>query len=116
MVADKQPFEVFYSGDYLDKAGKVPDGWYCGEDLLQTAPYVRRGFFMDQSPFSMGEAYGQKLYSMQMEPHHVEGADGIVIIRPYVRQATFEQGAERLVVIGRAGVGTDKIDLVACTE
>ena len=55
-------------------------------------------------------------YSMQIEPHHVAAADGLVIIRPYVRREAFARGAERLAVIGRAGVGTDKIDLKACTE
>ena len=108
-------FDTFYSGDFLDATGKVATG-YCGEDLLQAVPYIRHGFFLDQSPATIGEAYGEKLYSMQMEPHHVAAADGIVIIRPYVRRATFAEGAKRLVVIGRAGVGTDKIDLAACTE
>ncbi|MEI7937282.1 MAG: NAD(P)-dependent oxidoreductase [Verrucomicrobiota bacterium] len=108
-------FEVFYSGDYLDASGKVATG-YCGEDLLQAAPHVRHGFLLDQSPVTLGAAYGEQLYSMQMEPHHAAAADGIVLIRPYVRRATFANGAERLVVIGRAGVGTDKIDLAACTD
>jgi phosphoglycerate dehydrogenase-like enzyme len=108
-------FNVFYSGDFLNAAGKVATGYY-GEDLLQKAPYVSPGFFMDQSPVELGAAYGEKLYSMQMEPHHVKAADGIVLIRPYVRRSAFADGAERLVVIGRAGVGTDKIDLKACTE
>lgn len=108
-------FDVFYSGDFLNAAGKVAAG-YCGEDLLQKASYVRHRFFMDQSPVELGAAYGEKLYSMQMEPHHVEMADGIVLIRPYVRRSAFEKRAKRLVVIGRAGVGTDKIDMKACTE
>ena len=110
-----RPFEVFYSGDFLDATGKVATG-YFGEDLLQTAPHVRYKFLIDQSPATLGAAYGEKLYSMQLEPHHLAAADGIVIIRPYVRRATFANGADRLTVIGRAGVGTDKIDLAACTE
>jgi len=110
-----RPFEVFYSGDFLDPTGKVATG-YFGEDLLQTAPHVRHGFLMDESPVTLGAAYGEKLYSMQLEPHHVAAADGIVLIRPYVRRSAFANGAERLTVIGRAGVGTDKIDLTACTE
>jgi len=39
-----------------------------------------------------------------------------VILRPWVRAAAFAQGAQRLTVIGRAGKGTDKIDLDACTQ
>jgi phosphoglycerate dehydrogenase-like enzyme len=108
-------FNAIYSGDFLDATGKPAAGYY-GEDLLRQAPHLRHEFIMDQSPVKLGAAYGEKLYSMQMEPHHVAQADGIVLIRPYVRRSAFAQGAERLVVIGRAGVGTDKIDLAACTE
>jgi phosphoglycerate dehydrogenase-like enzyme len=110
-----RPFDVFYSGDFLNVAGK-PAAGHCGEDLLDTATYVRREFLMDQSPMTLGEAFGEKLYNLQIEPHHVAVADGIVIVRPYVSRSAFAQGAERLVVIGRAGVGTDKIDLAACTD
>lgn len=110
-----QPFQVYYSGDFLDATGKVAAGYY-GEDLLQTVPWLRQDFFMDQSPVTLGAAYGEKLYNLELEPHHVAAADGIVLVRPYVRRSAFAKGAERLVVIGRAGVGTDKIDLAACTE
>jgi phosphoglycerate dehydrogenase-like enzyme len=108
-------FEVFYSGDYLDAAGKVAAG-YWGEDMLKSAPHVRHGFLMDQSPVELGAAYNERLYRLQLEPHHVKAADGVVVIRPYVRRSCFAGGAQRLVVIGRAGVGTDKIDLAACTD
>jgi phosphoglycerate dehydrogenase-like enzyme len=108
-------FEVFYSGDYLDATGKVATG-YWGEDLLKTAPHIRHGFLMDQSPVVLGATYNERLYSLQLEPHHVKGAEGIVVIRPYVRRSCFAEGAQRLVVVGRAGVGTDKIDLAACTD
>jgi phosphoglycerate dehydrogenase-like enzyme len=108
-------FEVFYSGDFLDATGKVASGYY-GEDLLKTAPHVRHQFFMDQSPVNLGAAYADKLYSLEMEPNHILAADGIVLVRPYLRRSAFAKGAERLVVVGRAGVGTDKIDLAACTE
>jgi phosphoglycerate dehydrogenase-like enzyme len=45
----------------------------------------------------------------------VEGANGIIIFRPWVRASAFARGASDLVVIGRAGAGFDKIDLEACT-
>ncbi|MBM3848092.1 MAG: hydroxyacid dehydrogenase [Verrucomicrobia bacterium] len=108
-------FDVLFSGDFLNAQGNVATG-YSGEDLLATAPHVRREFIHDQSPAKLGDAYSDQLYRMQLEPAHVAAADGIVIIRPYVRRSAFAAGAERLVVIGRAGVGTDKIDLAACTE
>jgi phosphoglycerate dehydrogenase-like enzyme len=108
-------FEALFSGDFLNAEGKVAAG-YLGEDLLATAPHVRWNFIMEQSPGRLGEAYSEQLYRMQLEPQHVAAADGIVLIRPYVRRSAFANGAERLAVIGRAGVGTDKIDLAACTE
>jgi phosphoglycerate dehydrogenase-like enzyme len=110
-----EPFSVYFSGDYLDATGKVAAGYY-GEDLLRSAPHLRHGFFQDQSPAALGAAYGEQLYNLQMEPRHVAAADGMVVIRPYVRRSAFAQGAERLAIIGRAGVGTDKIDLAACTD
>ena len=41
--------------------------------------------------------------------------NGLVVLRPHVSRATFAEGAEDLVVIGRSGAGYDKIDLAACT-
>lgn len=108
-------FDLLFSGDFLNAEGKVANG-YLGEDLLAAAPHVRWGFIMEQSPVKLGDAYGEQLYRLQLEPQQVSAADGIVIIRPYVRRSAFANGADRLTVIGRAGVGTDKIDLAACTE
>jgi phosphoglycerate dehydrogenase-like enzyme len=108
-------FDVLFSGDFMNAEGQAATG-YLGEDLLATAPHVRWSFILEQSPVKLGEAYREQLYRMQMEPQHVSAADGLVIIRPYVRRSAFANGADRLVVIGRAGVGTDKIDLAACTE
>ncbi len=108
-------FEVLFSGDYLNAEGKVATG-YFGGDLLATAPEISWDFILEQSPVKLGKSFGEQLYRLQLEPQHVAAADGIVIIRPYVRRSTFANGADRLVVIGRAGVGTDKIDLAACTD
>jgi phosphoglycerate dehydrogenase-like enzyme len=107
-------FKVLFSGDFLNEKGRVASGYY-GEDLLRTSPHLRHEFILDQSPQRLGTAYREQLYRLQLEPQHVAAADGIVIIRPYVRRSAFADGADRLIVIGRAGVGTDKIDLAACT-
>lgn len=106
-------FELRFSGDMLDEQGKVATG-YFGEDVYRTAPFLRHAFLDDQAPHDPG--YWDRLYSLQMEPQHIAEANGLVIIRPYVRASTFARGAENLVVIGRAGVGTDKIDMKACTQ
>ncbi len=106
-------FEVRLSGDMLDERHQPANG-YFGQDIYESAPYVHYAFLEDQAPNDPG--YWDRLYSMQMEPRHIAEANGLVIIRPYVRASTFAQGAENLVVIGRSGVGTDKIDMAACTQ
>jgi phosphoglycerate dehydrogenase-like enzyme len=106
-------FEIRLSGDMLNEQGEPANG-YFGQDIFQSAPFVHYAFLHDQAPHD--PSYWDRLYSLEMEPHHIADAHGLVIIRPYVRASLFARGAENLVVIGRAGVGTDKIDMRACTE
>jgi phosphoglycerate dehydrogenase-like enzyme len=106
-------FQLRFSGDMLDEQGHPACG-YFGQDILDAAPHVRYAFLEDQAPHD--PSYWDRLYSMQMEPRHIAGVNGLVIVRPYIRASTFADGAEDLVVIGRAGVGTDKIDMAACTQ
>lgn len=108
-------FLVCYTGDYLDAAGQltIPD---IATDLYDTSPQVRFDFLRDQSPQPGQHDYWDRLYSLEIQPAHVAHADGIVIFRPWVTKGSFAQGGGRLVAIGRAGAGYDKIDLAACTE
>ena len=46
----------------------------------------------------------------------IDGIDGLVVLRPWVKRAAFSRGAKDLLVIGRSGTGYDKIDVAACTE
>ncbi|MHB9037999.1 MAG: NAD(P)-dependent oxidoreductase [Armatimonadota bacterium] len=108
-------FRLKYSGDFLNEQEQVASG-YLGDQLYKGADFIDYSFLMDQAPTPGDTTYSDRLYSMQIEPHHLTNADGIVLIRPYVRASTFANGAENLVVIGRSGVGTDKIDLDACTQ
>ena len=110
-----QTFNIKYSGDFLDEKGNVASG-YVGEDIYADVPYIKYDFLRDQAPQMGDPTYKDRLYSLTMEPQHIAKANGLVIIRPYVKQSTFAEGAENLVVIGRAGVGTDKIDMLGCTE
>lgn len=48
-------------------------------------------------------------------PAHVASANGIVVCRPWLKAAAFANGADKLLAIGRVGIGYDKIDLPACT-
>ena len=112
--ARAQPFRVRYTGDYLDVHGKLvfPD---IGLDLYEDAALIAHDFLRDQSPQAGEAGYWDRLYSLKIEPHHVAQANGIVIFRPWVTADAFAEGAQNLVVIGRAGAGFDKIDLEACT-
>jgi phosphoglycerate dehydrogenase-like enzyme len=106
-------FSLRYSGDQSDADGRpaMDLAW----DLLAQAPHVQYGFLEDQRPRPDDPTYQDRLYSMQLEPHHVAMANGIVICRPWVKPSAFSAGADKLVAIGRAGIGYDKIDVAACT-
>ena len=108
-------FNVLYTGDYLDATGK-PVFADLALDLYEPAPWVRVDFLRDQAPIPGDNGYWDRLYSLEVGPHHVGAANAIVIFRPWVQSTAFAQGADELTVIGRAGAGYDKIDLAACTE
>jgi phosphoglycerate dehydrogenase-like enzyme len=106
-------FELLLSGDLLDA-----DGNSVGDlalDLLAAEPRIRQSFIDSQRPKKNDATYQDRLYNMQILPDDVAAADAIVICRPWVKPAAFAGGASRLVCIGRAGIGYDKIDLAACT-
>ncbi len=105
-------FRLRYTGDYLDQNGEVAYG-DIGRSALAKYPWIETGFLTDQKPCD--ESYWDRLYSLEIQPHHVAGTNGIIIFRPWVRASAFAAGASDLVVIGRAGAGYDKIDLDACT-
>lgn len=107
-------FHVDYTGDYLDERGMlaVPD---IALDLYDGLPFVRQGYLADQGPRPGDAGYWDRVYSLEIAAAHVASSDALVIFRPWVTARAFAAGAERLTVIGRAGAGTDKIDLDACT-
>ena len=107
-------FRVRYTGDYLNEAGQltVPD---IAVDVFADKPWIEYEFLRDQSPQPGQKDYWDRLYSLEIKPQHIAAANGIVIFRPWVKASAFLKGAEKLVVIARAGAGCDKLDLVACT-
>jgi len=107
-------FKVFYTGDYLDQNGDVARH-DIGLDQLDNVPFIQTGFLTDLKPQPNDPSYWDRLYSLEITPEHVAVANGLVVCRPWVKASAFSRGAEKLVVIGRAGAGYDKIDLEACT-
>ena len=107
-------FVLKFTGDLSDTTGKPTSD--LASDLLVKAPHVHYSFLEDQQPRSDDPTYQDHLYSMEIQPHHVAEANGIIICRPWVKSSAFADGATNLVAIGRAGIGYDKIDLHACTS
>jgi phosphoglycerate dehydrogenase-like enzyme len=108
-------FRVALSGDFLDESGAVAYG-DIGLDPLASRPFLRWQFIADLAPRPDDPGYWARLYSLEITPDHIQGVDGLVVLRPWVKRSTFSAGAADLVVIGRSGAGYDKIDLAACTE
>jgi phosphoglycerate dehydrogenase-like enzyme len=108
-----QTFRVALTGDFLDESGQPAYG-DLGLPLWNDEPSIRYRFLTDQAPRDDAE-YWQNLYSMKVEPHHIADVEGLIVLRPYVTQRTFADGAGTLVAIGRSGAGYDKIDVAACT-
>lgn len=107
-------FQVALTGDFLDESGSVAYG-DVGLNLLQSDGRIGVDFIRPLAPSPGDSSYWSRLYSLEVAPEHICGVHGLVVLRPWVRQSTFQAGADDLVVIGRSGAGYDKIDLEACT-
>jgi phosphoglycerate dehydrogenase-like enzyme len=96
-----EKFHLAFSRDFLNDAGELAYG-DVGLSKLDESPHVGYRFLKEYTP--------------TVTPEQIADVDGLVIIFPYITRETFARGAERLTVIGRCGVGYDRIDLRACTE
>jgi phosphoglycerate dehydrogenase-like enzyme len=105
-----QIFNLKVSGDLSNKPEEQ-----VGLDVLKTAPHLRYSFIEHQQPGPNEADYPERIFKLRVRAGDVAGADGLVVCTPYVQAEAFAKGAENLVVIGRMGIGYDKIDLAACT-
>ncbi len=108
-------FRIAFTGDFLNEAGHSAYG-DISLSLLESKPFIRYHFIQEQAPPANDPDYWERIYSMEVTPEQIAGIDGLVVLRPWVKRATFARGAQNLVLIGRSGTGYDKIDLAACTE
>jgi phosphoglycerate dehydrogenase-like enzyme len=94
-----QPFEVAITQDFLDGDGRLT---YrdIGLSLLDAEPSVRRRFF---PPATV------------VEPGMIAGVDAVLSLTPRWTADTFAEGAERLLIVARFGVGYDVCDVDALT-
>jgi D-3-phosphoglycerate dehydrogenase len=93
-------FRVGVTRDFLRPDG-TPAFGTVGLDLLDAAPGVRWEYLAEDT--------------RELRPGQVAGFDALFVLTPRVSAATLE-GADRLAVIARFGVGYDSIDVEACTR
>jgi phosphoglycerate dehydrogenase-like enzyme len=108
-------FEVAFTGDFLDEAGRPAYGG-AGLDLLSAAPHVHFRYLAEQAPRPGDADYWQRFYSLEVTPEQSAHLNGLVVLRPWLKREAIARAADTLVVVGRSGAGYDKIDVAACTE
>jgi phosphoglycerate dehydrogenase-like enzyme len=110
-------FKAMFSGELLslDQEGRAVPG-YLALERLDCVGFVEYGFLMDLAPSADDAAYWDRLYALRLEPHHLRGANAIALSRLHVQESAFAQGTDDFLAIARVGIGTDKIDLDACTR
>lgn len=99
-MAARSAFRVGLTRDFLRPDGTIGFG-DIGLNLLETAPDVEWDFLPENVPV--------------LGPQQIEGYDGLLVLAPKITAATLE-GANRLSVIARFGVGYDNVDVAACTK
>jgi phosphoglycerate dehydrogenase-like enzyme len=108
-------FRVAITGDFLDENGQYAYG-RPGLSGLDSVPFLKYHFLTEQAPRREEPGYWDRFYSLAVTAAQIQDVDGLIVLRPWVQREVFARGAPDLVVIGRSGVGYDKIDVAACTE
>ncbi len=99
-IDEPSTFRVGLTRDFLGPGGTLSFG-DIGLGLLDNAPGVRWEFLAE--------------HTRELRPEQVRGYDGLLVLAPRITAATLE-GADRLAVVARFGVGYDSIDVDACTR
>jgi phosphoglycerate dehydrogenase-like enzyme len=108
-------FRLALTGDFLNEDGVSAYG-DIGLSLLDQCLSIRYHFIHEQTPRRNDPTYWQRFYSLEVAAAQIQGAHGLIVLRPWIKRGTFAAGAADLVAIGRSGAGYDKIDVAACTE
>ena len=105
-----RPFHLAITGDFLNERGTSAYG-DLGFGAIESCPFIDIHYLMEHAPRANDPSYWDKLYSMEVKAAHLQGMDGLIVLRPYIRTHAHE-GAENLTVIGRSGAGYDTIDVL----
>jgi phosphoglycerate dehydrogenase-like enzyme len=108
-------FRIALTGDFLNEQGASAYG-DLSLSLWAEKPFIQHDYLKDLAPRPGDASYWSRIYSLEITPQHIDGIDGLVVLRPWLKRSAFLNGAKDLVIIGRSGTGYDKIDLGACTE
>jgi phosphoglycerate dehydrogenase-like enzyme len=93
-------FRVGITRDFLNREGRLGFGDIdIGLGLLDEAGIAHEFLAEDAA---------------ELRPDQVAGYDGLLVLAPRITRATLE-GADRLAVVARFGVGYDSVDVAACT-
>ncbi len=98
----------------MNPEGKPAHG-DVGNSIFDTIPYIRYHFIQELAPNPNDPTYYDRLYSLEVTSEFIKDIAGLICLRPWIKPHVFENGAENLTVIGRFGVGYDKIDVDALT-
>jgi len=93
-------FQILLTADFYDVGGQ-PKYDDLGLDVLAQAGHVATGSFDEHRPVITAEQIGD--------------AQGVIVLTPRVTCDTVAR-SDRLLAIGRFGVGYDSVDVAACTE
>jgi phosphoglycerate dehydrogenase-like enzyme len=108
-------FRLAITGDFLNDRGEDA----CGGlplNLLDAADHVEYRILKDQAPQPGDREYWNRFYSLEVQASHLDGLDGLVVLRPWLKRGALQAARDRLFVVGRSGVGYDKVDVAACTD
>jgi phosphoglycerate dehydrogenase-like enzyme len=95
-----EPFRIGLTRDFLDESAKIRFG-AIGLELLDDAPGVEWGYLA--------------VDERELRPETIRGYDAIWVLGSSVTAATME-GADRLAIVARYGVGYDAVDVDALTR
>jgi len=95
-----ESFRVGLTRDFLRPDGTLGFG-DIGLDVLKTRPNVAYEFLAEDTP--------------ELTPAQIRDYDALLVLAPRITATTL-QGAERLALVARFGVGYDSVDVDACTK
>lgn len=107
-------FRIGYTGDFLNEQGQPAHG-DVGVKAFDAIPYIQHHFIKELAPTPNDPTYYDRLYSLEVKSEYIAELDGLIVLRPWIKAEAFANGAENLTMIGRYGVGYDKIDIAALT-